>query len=156
MSECECVPPGSCVSPSAFVCPRVLSCVPECFPKRLRECFLVRVCPRVLSPVNVFGERLWGHTIKKEHQRDMAIVRVCPRVLPLCVPECFPSPSASPECFALCVPECFGFMIPALLIAKSCLYGSTLALLIVCCKKKQRTPYPPEIGNRVEGNGKSS
>ncbi len=50
----------------------------------------------------------------------------------------------------------FGFMISALLIANSCLYGSTLALLIVCCRKKQRTPYPPENGNRVEFKGKAS
>ena len=40
-------------------------------------------------------------------------------------------------CFVFGFPP-FGFTMPAFAIANSCLYGSTLAQLIVYCKKKKR------------------
>mgnify|MGYP006306720041 CR=1 FL=1 len=42
-------------------------------------------------------------------------------------------------CFVFGFPP-FGFTMPAVAIANSCLYGSTLALLVAYCKKKKRRP----------------
>ena len=43
----------------------------------------------------------------------------------------------------------FGFTMPAFAIANSCLYGSTLALLVVYCEKKRRTPRHDTIVSHI-------
>ena len=42
-------------------------------------------------------------------------------------------------CFVFGFPP-FGFTMPAFAIVNSCLYGSTLALLVLYCRKKKQTP----------------
>lgn len=49
-------------------------------------------------------------------------------------------------CFVFGFPP-FGFTMPAFAIANSCLYGSTLALLVVYCRKKKRTPQHDALRN---------